>query len=134
MNTPDEIHHGGRGTGGHIIPALAVAHELRNRGHEPIFVGTRQGMEARLVPNAGFPIEWIEIGGLNRVGLMQRLKTLWQLPLSVIKVFDLLGRHGAGGVFSMGGYVAGPVVLAALLRGVPGHRHGAECDSRNDEP
>lgn len=109
----------GGGTGGHIIPALAVAEELRNRGYEPIFIGTRQGMEARLVPNAGFPIEWIEIGGLNRVGLMQRLKTLWQLPLSAIKVFNLLGRDRAGGVFSMGGYVAGPVVLAALLRGVP---------------
>jgi UDP-N-acetylglucosamine--N-acetylmuramyl-(pentapeptide) pyrophosphoryl-undecaprenol N-acetylglucosamine transferase len=109
----------GGGTGGHIIPALAVADELRSRGHEPIFVGTRHGMEARLVPNAGFAIEWIEIGGFNRVGLMQRLRTLWQLPLSVVKVFGLLGRHRAGAVFSMGGYVAGPVVLAALLKRIP---------------
>lgn len=109
----------GGGTGGHIIPALAVAEELRERGHEPIFVGTRHGMEARLVPNAGFPIEWIEIGGLNRVGLTERLRTLWQLPLSVVKVFGILERNRAVGVFSMGGYVAGPVVLAALLKGVP---------------
>lgn len=109
----------GGGTGGHIIPALAVAEELRRRGHEPVFVGTRTGMEARLVPEAGFPIEWIEIGGLNRVGLLRRLKTLWQLPLSVLKVSGLLGRHRAGAVFSMGGYVAGPVVLAALVRRVP---------------
>jgi UDP-N-acetylglucosamine--N-acetylmuramyl-(pentapeptide) pyrophosphoryl-undecaprenol N-acetylglucosamine transferase len=109
----------GGGTGGHIIPALAVAEELRSRGHEPVFVGTKTGMEARLVPEAGFPIEWIDIGGLNRVGLLRRLRTLWQLPLSVLKVFGLLGRHRAGAVFSMGGYVAGPVVLAAILRRVP---------------
>ena len=85
----------------------------------PIFIGTQRGMEARLVPNAGFPIEWIEIGGFNQVGLLRRLRTLWQLPLSVMKVFGLLGRIHAGAVFSMGGYVAGPVVLAAILRGVP---------------
>lgn len=109
----------GGGTGGHIIPALAVAEELRSRGHEPIFVGTQRGMEARLVPNAGFPIEWVEIGGFNQVGLLRRLRTLWQLPLSVFKVFRFLGRIRAGAVFSMGGYVAGPVVLAAILRGVP---------------
>ena len=109
----------GGGTGGHIIPALAVAEELRKRGHEAVFVGTRRGMEARLVPNAGFPIEWIEIGGFNQVGLWRRLRTLWQLPLSVLKVFRLLGHHHVGAVFSMGGYVAGPVVLAAFLRGVP---------------
>jgi UDP-N-acetylglucosamine--N-acetylmuramyl-(pentapeptide) pyrophosphoryl-undecaprenol N-acetylglucosamine transferase len=109
----------GGGTGGHIIPALAVAEELRGRGHEPIFVGTRHGMEARLVPNADFPIEWIEIGGLNRVGLLQRLKTLWQLPMSVLKVLEILRRHRAAAVFSMGGYVAGPVVIAALLKRVP---------------
>ena len=109
----------GGGTGGHIIPALAVAEELRSRGHEPVFIGTRRGMEARLVPNAGFPIEWIEIGGFNQVGLLRRLRTLWQLPVSVLTVFRLLDRHQAGAVFSMGGYVAGPVVLAAILRRIP---------------
>jgi len=76
-------------------------------------------MEARLVPDAGFPIEWIEIGGLNRVGSLRRLRTLWQLPVSVIKVFGFLRRHRAAAVFSMGGYVAGPVVLAAILKRVP---------------
>jgi UDP-N-acetylglucosamine--N-acetylmuramyl-(pentapeptide) pyrophosphoryl-undecaprenol N-acetylglucosamine transferase len=109
----------GGGTGGHIIPALAVAEELRRRGHEPIFIGTRTGMEARLVPDAGFPIEWIEIGGLNRVGISRRLRTLWQLPVGVARVLGLLRRHRVGAVFSMGGYVAGPVVLAAILQRVP---------------
>src|SRR5688572_797017 len=66
----------GGGTGGHVIPALAVARELQRRGHEPFFIGTRHGMEAKLVPSAGYPIEWIDIGGLNRVGLWQRIRTL----------------------------------------------------------
>ena len=66
----------GGGTGGHVIPALAVARELRARGHAVRFIGTRRGMEAKLVPAANFPIDWIEIGGLNRVGLRQTLATL----------------------------------------------------------
>ena len=63
----------GGGTGGHVIPSLAVARELRSRGHEAVFIGTRRGMEARLVPAAGFPIEYIEIGGLKSVGPVQTL-------------------------------------------------------------
>ncbi len=109
----------GGGTGGHVIPALAVARELRSRGHEAIFIGTRTGLEARLVPDAGFAIEWIEIGGLKRVGLVQTLRTLWQLPLSTLRVAGILKRHHAAAVFSMGGYVAGPAMLAAWLRRAP---------------
>lgn len=109
----------GGGTGGHIIPALAVAGELKRRGHEPFFVGTPAGLEAKLAPAAGFPIEWIEIGGLKRVGLAQTLRTLWQLALGTLKMTRALGRWRPAAVFSMGGYVAGPVVLAAGLRRIP---------------
>ncbi|MCC7496280.1 MAG: undecaprenyldiphospho-muramoylpentapeptide beta-N-acetylglucosaminyltransferase [Bryobacterales bacterium] len=109
----------GGGTGGHVIPALAVARELRQRGHEAIFAGTREGMEARLVPQAGFAIEWVEIGGLKGVGLGRRLRTLLQLPVGIATIVRLARRRHPAAVFSMGGFVAGPVVLAALLCRLP---------------
>ncbi len=109
----------GGGTGGHVIPALAVARELRQRGHEPFFVGTAQGMEAKLVPEAGFVIEFVEIGGLKRVGVVQTLRTLVQLPLSTAQMVGRLGRWKPAAIFSMGGYAAGPVVLAAVVRRIP---------------
>ncbi len=109
----------GGGTGGHVIPGIAVARELATRGHQPLFIGTRQGMEARLVPAAGFPIEWIAIGGLKGLGLLRRLRTAAQLPVSVWRAHRILSGHRAAGVFSMGGYAAGPVVIAAALARLP---------------
>lgn len=109
----------GGGTGGHVIPAVAVASELRAMGHDAMFIGTRRGLEATIVPRAGFEIEWIEIGGLQRVGLWQTLKTVAQLPLSVWKSRRILRARRAAAVFSMGGYVAAPAMLAAALSGTP---------------
>ena len=107
----------GGGTGGHVIPALAVARELRTRGHHVFFVGTEHGMEAKLVPAAGFDLQKIQIGGLNRVGLRQTFATLGRLPIATVSS-DRCVRD-ASAVFSMGGYVAGPPVLAAILRRIP---------------
>jgi len=109
----------GGGTGGHVVPLLAVARELKARGHELVFIGTRTGFEAKMVPAAGFPLEFIEIGGLKRVGLARTLRTLAQLPLSVRTVLRLFAKHRPSAVFSLGGYAAGPVVLAALAKRVP---------------
>lgn len=109
----------GGGTGGHVIPALAVARELKRRGHEPFFVGTAAGLEAKLVPAAGFTIEFIEIGGLKRVGLVQTTRTLWQLPVATARIAVALARWKPAAVFSMGGYAAGPAVLAAWMRRIP---------------
>ena len=109
----------GGGTGGHVIPALAVAKELRRRGHEPLFVGTPEGLEARLVPAEGFSLEFIQIGRLKRAGAVQAARTLLQLPLRVLKAAALLRKHRPAAVFSMGGFAAGPVVLAACLRRLP---------------
>jgi UDP-N-acetylglucosamine--N-acetylmuramyl-(pentapeptide) pyrophosphoryl-undecaprenol N-acetylglucosamine transferase len=109
----------GGGTGGHVIPAIAVARVLAARGHQPVFIGTERGLEARLVPAAGFPIEWIEIGGLKRVGLRTAVKTLRMIPGSFRRALAYLDRHRPAAVFSMGGYVAAPVMLAAIRRRIP---------------
>ena len=109
----------GGGSGGHVIPAVAVARELRARGHVVRFIGTRRGMEAKLVPVENFPIEWIEIGGLKRVGFRRTLATLAELPWSVWQAARMLERAKPVAVFSTGGYVAGPVLLAALWKRLP---------------
>jgi UDP-N-acetylglucosamine--N-acetylmuramyl-(pentapeptide) pyrophosphoryl-undecaprenol N-acetylglucosamine transferase len=120
MKHPANFVMAGGGTAGHVIPALAVAEELRARGHSVRFIGTRRGIEAKLVPAAGYPIDWIEIGGLNRVGLRQTLASLAELPVSIWQAARLLDRaRPVTAVFSMGGYVAGPVLIAALWKRIP---------------
>ena len=109
----------GGGTGGHVMPLLAVARELQADGHQSVFIGTRAGFEAKLVPPSGFPLEFIEIGGLNRVGMMRTVRSLAQLPFSVWRSKQLLEKHQPSAVFSLGGYAAGPVVLAALWKHSP---------------
>jgi len=107
----------GGGTGGHVIPLLAVARELRRRGHDAFFIGTDRGIEARLVPAEGFELRTITIGGLNRVGARQKIATLLRLPLATFRSLGL--TRGVAAVFSIGGYAAGPPVVAALLRRTP---------------
>ncbi len=109
----------GGGTGGHVFPALAVGRVLRDRGHRLLFVGTREGMESRLVPEAGFDMDFIRIGGLNRVGIRKQLQAALQLPASVGVAAKILNAFRPGAVFSMGGYVAGPVTAAAILLRIP---------------
>jgi len=109
----------GGGTGGHVFPALAVARVLRQRGHQVLFIGTREGMESRLVPDAGFEIQFIRSGGLKRVGLRKQVQTAALLPASIGAAWRFLRRFRPQAVFSMGGYVAGPVMAAALVCGIP---------------
>jgi UDP-N-acetylglucosamine--N-acetylmuramyl-(pentapeptide) pyrophosphoryl-undecaprenol N-acetylglucosamine transferase len=117
--TPSTFVMAGGGSGGHVIPALAVARELRARGHSVRFIGVRRGMEAKLVPAEDFPIEWIEIGGLKRVGPRKLIETLARLPWSVWQASRMLRRAAPAAVFSTGGYVAGPVLVAAIRNRIP---------------
>jgi UDP-N-acetylglucosamine--N-acetylmuramyl-(pentapeptide) pyrophosphoryl-undecaprenol N-acetylglucosamine transferase len=109
----------GGGTGGHVIPALAVARILREREHSILFIGTRQGIESRLVPESGFEIEYIRSSGLNRVALRQRVQTMVGLPGSVAAARRILLQYRPSALFSMGGFVAGPVMLAAAVSRIP---------------
>jgi UDP-N-acetylglucosamine--N-acetylmuramyl-(pentapeptide) pyrophosphoryl-undecaprenol N-acetylglucosamine transferase len=110
----------GGGTGGHIIPALAVARELKDRhGADVLFVGTPRGLESRLVPNSGFKLQLIKVGQLNRVSLQTQIRTLFDLPLALGSCVRLLWKYRPGVVLSVGGYASGPAAAAALLLQVP---------------
>jgi UDP-N-acetylglucosamine--N-acetylmuramyl-(pentapeptide) pyrophosphoryl-undecaprenol N-acetylglucosamine transferase len=110
----------GGGTGGHIIPALAVARELVERhGAEVLFVGTARGMEIRLVPEAGYRLRLIDVGPLNAVSLATRMRTLWQLPKSIAECKRLIREFQPGVVFGVGGYASGPAMSAALKLRIP---------------
>ncbi len=110
----------GGGTGGHIIPALAVAHELVERyGAEVLFVGTARGMEQRLVPEAGFRLRLVDVGPLNNVSLFTRVSTLYCLPGSVFDCKRLIREFEPSVVLGVGGYASGPAMAAALWLKVP---------------
>jgi UDP-N-acetylglucosamine--N-acetylmuramyl-(pentapeptide) pyrophosphoryl-undecaprenol N-acetylglucosamine transferase len=110
----------GGGTGGHIIPALAVARELVKRhSAEVLFVGTPRGMENRLVPAAGFRLDLINVGQLKNVSLITRLRTLMDLPRSIAACRQLIRDFQPGVVFGVGGYASGPAMAAAILMKVP---------------
>jgi UDP-N-acetylglucosamine--N-acetylmuramyl-(pentapeptide) pyrophosphoryl-undecaprenol N-acetylglucosamine transferase len=108
------------GTGGHLFPGLAVADELRARhAHaEVVFVGTPRGLESRLVPAAGYPLELVPILPLNAVGFRRMVRGLLALPVAFLRALVLLRRHRPEAVLGVGGYAGGPVVLLASFLGV----------------
>lgn len=105
------------GTGGHVFPALAVAEVLRGRGSSITWIGTRQGIEARLVPAAGIPIEWIEIGGLRGKSLGTLLLAPFRLARALLQAVRILRRAKPVAVLGMGGFASGPGGIAARLCG-----------------
>ncbi|MDY7228671.1 undecaprenyldiphospho-muramoylpentapeptide beta-N-acetylglucosaminyltransferase [Hyalangium rubrum] len=111
----------GGGTGGHLFPGIALAEEVVTRHHrnEVVFVGTERGLEAKVVPQAGFPLEFIRARGLKGKGLGQLIKGLLALPLAFIESFRILQKHKPDVVVGVGGYASGPVVMAAWLLGIP---------------
>jgi UDP-N-acetylglucosamine--N-acetylmuramyl-(pentapeptide) pyrophosphoryl-undecaprenol N-acetylglucosamine transferase len=110
----------GGGTGGHVIPGLAIARELRDaHGAEVRFVGTARGLETRLVPEAGFPLELIRVGQLKNVSLVTRVRTMSDLPLGGTRCAVLLRRFRPHVVVGVGGYASGPAMMAAVLMRIP---------------
>lgn len=107
------------GTGGHVYPALAVAQELIGRGCAVSWMGTRTGLEARVVPAAGIPIEWLSVAGFRGKGLVGRVTAPFRLVLACWQAGRILRRFKPDVVLGMGGFVAGPGGLMARLLKVP---------------
>lgn len=103
-----------------MIPGLAIAREMRDRyGAEVRFVGTARGLETRLVPEAGFGLELIEVGQLKNVSMAIRARTMADLPLGIRRCMKLLRGLRPHVVVGVGGYASGPAMLAAVLMRVP---------------
>lgn len=110
----------GGGTGGHVIPGLAIARELRDKhGAEVRFVGTARGLETKLVPEAGFRLDLVRSGQLKNVTFVTRLRTMLDLPLGIWECVRLIREFKPHVVVGVGGYASGPGMLAALLLRVP---------------
>ncbi|QBQ53417.1 undecaprenyldiphospho-muramoylpentapeptide beta-N-acetylglucosaminyltransferase [Nitrosococcus wardiae] len=103
------------GTGGHVFPALAVADTLRAGGVEVVWMGTHQGLEAKLVPRAGYSMEWISIGGLRGKGLVNWLRAPFKLLLALSQALRALYRWQPAVVLGLGGFASGPGGLGAWL-------------------
>jgi UDP-N-acetylglucosamine--N-acetylmuramyl-(pentapeptide) pyrophosphoryl-undecaprenol N-acetylglucosamine transferase len=111
----------GGGTGGHLFPGVAIAEEIRARHPDAQvkFVGTRRGIEARVLPDLGWDLEFIEVSGLKTVGAAGAIKGLFRLPKAMWQARRIVKAFAPDAVIGVGGYASGPVVLAAKLRGIP---------------
>ncbi|MEE3607896.1 undecaprenyldiphospho-muramoylpentapeptide beta-N-acetylglucosaminyltransferase [Avibacterium paragallinarum] len=107
------------GTGGHVFPAIAVAQYLQAQGWEICWLGTRDRMEAQLVPKHGIPIEFIQISGLRGKGLKALLAAPFNILRAIWQARKIIKDYQPNVVLGMGGYVSGPGGVAAKLCGVP---------------
>ena len=107
------------GTGGHVIPGLAVAREMQRRGWSVSWLGTREGMENKLVPPSGITLDRIGFSGLRGKGLLHTLTGGLRLLQAFWQCLAILRRRGADAVLGMGGYVCFPGGLMASLLGKP---------------
>jgi UDP-N-acetylglucosamine--N-acetylmuramyl-(pentapeptide) pyrophosphoryl-undecaprenol N-acetylglucosamine transferase len=103
------------GTGGHVYPALALARELRARSWRVLWLGTRRGLEARVVPADNIQIEWLAVGGLRGKGPVEWLAAPFRLAQSLFAALAVMRRHRPAVVVGLGGFVSGPGGVAAWL-------------------
>jgi len=110
----------GGGTGGHVIPALAIANQLKKEySAEILFIGTARGIENRLVPAAGYPLQIVRVGALKNVNLVIRAKTAFDLPRAIWDAGRMLNEFAPDVVIGVGGYASGPAMLAAVVKHIP---------------
>ena len=111
----------GGGTGGHVFPAMAIAREWLSRGsdREVVLVGTTRGIEMKLVPQAGLPLETLRVAGLKGKGGSTLLRNLFKLVPAMLDASRVFKKHKPIAAFGVGGYAAGPMLLTTWLRGIP---------------
>jgi UDP-N-acetylglucosamine--N-acetylmuramyl-(pentapeptide) pyrophosphoryl-undecaprenol N-acetylglucosamine transferase len=108
------------GTGGHLYPGIAIAREvLAEAGNKVLFVGTEQGIEARVLPKESLPLQFVTVGRLKGMSLGSIVRTLVTLPRGLSQSVGLLRRERPDAVVGVGGYASGPVALAAWFLRVP---------------
>ena len=103
------------GTGGHIYPAIAVARVLESRKVPVVWIGTREGLESHIVPAANIDIRFINVSGLRGTGLKGMITGPFKVLLACVQSMRILSDVRANAVLGMGGFVSGPVGIAALL-------------------
>jgi len=103
------------GTGGHVYPALAVARALQQQSQEVVWLGTHRGIESRVVPEAGIPIEWVAVSGLRGKGSLALVVAPFKLFYALSQSLLVMWKHRPAAVLGMGGFVSGPGGLAAWL-------------------
>ncbi len=107
------------GTGGHIYPALAVADNLKEKGFQLFWLGTSKGMEARVVPNHGYPLLKINVAGVRGNGLLRLLLTPFMLAIALVQALMIMIKVRPVVVLGMGGFASGPGGIAAWLMRIP---------------
>ncbi|MGJ0485542.1 MAG: undecaprenyldiphospho-muramoylpentapeptide beta-N-acetylglucosaminyltransferase [Methylomicrobium sp.] len=107
------------GTGGHVFPALAVAESLVEKGWEVSWLGTRNGLEARVVPEHGIAIDWLSVAGVRGKGVLSKFTAVFKLIKACLQAARLLRKRKPDVVLGMGGFVAGPGGLMAKVLGIP---------------
>ena len=122
------------GTAGHVRPALAVAEALRKRGASVTFAGSPDRVESRLVPEAGFELDTFAISGLPRKPSVELVRALWRAVQAPFACRAILRRRRPDVVLGGGGYVAGPMVLAARLSRIPAALTEADAHLGPREP
>ncbi|MDP1525938.1 MAG: undecaprenyldiphospho-muramoylpentapeptide beta-N-acetylglucosaminyltransferase [Rhodocyclaceae bacterium] len=107
------------GTGGHIMPGLAVADEMARHGWRVVWMGNPDGMEARLVPEKGYEMAWVRFSALRGKGLLRKLLLPFNLLRGFAQAFSHFGRIQPDVVLGMGGFISFPGGMMAVLRGIP---------------
>lgn len=107
------------GTGGHVFPALAVAKLLAKRGWQVCWLGTADRLEAKLVPQYGFDIHFIDIKGVRGNGLVRKLTAPFKIAHSILQAIGVMRRFKPNVVLGMGGFASGPGGVAAKILGIP---------------